>query len=127
MVSPIRNRTRDRPMPTVTSRRDDLSRELLVLELEIGPKKARQEEIKSELKKDAKDVGKSLKIEVEGLGVVKVAPPHAGEFKGIFPVPKVDEILAARSEKDKKLMERWIDMVATYGSPYYGSVTVEPY
>jgi hypothetical protein len=114
-------------MPTVTSRREDLSRELLSIETEIAPKKARQEEIKSELKQDAKDAGEPFKLEIEGLGVVKVAPPAEAQFKGIFPVPKIKEILAATKEADKKQIARWVDMVATYGSPFYGRVEVELY
>jgi hypothetical protein len=115
------------PMPTVTSRREEIAAELLAIEIEIAPKRARQEEIKSELKQDAKDAGEPFKVEIEGLGVVRVAPPAEAQFKGIFPVPKIKEILAATKEADKKQIARWVDMVATYGSPFYGRVEVEPY
>jgi hypothetical protein len=106
---------------------DALVREALKIDIKIAPDRARLEEIKSELKKRAKEAGDGFKCDVEGLGVVKVAAPREGEFKGNFPVPKVKEILAATSEKDKKEIARWIDWVAQWGSPFYGSVTIEPY
>jgi hypothetical protein len=106
---------------------DALVREALKIEIKIAPDRARMEEIKSELKKRAKDRGEGFKHDIEGLGIVKVAAPREGEFKGTFPVPKIKEIIAATSKKDKKEIARWVDWVATWGSPFYGSVTVEPY
>lgn len=100
-----------------------LAAELLKIERKIAPERARMEEIKSELRKDAKE---NFKIEVDGLGVVKVSAPHEPEFKGIMPTANIQNILAADEKERQKLLDKgWIEMVPTYGRPFYGSVTLD--
>jgi hypothetical protein len=110
----------------VTSERRTLADELATLERDHEQAFARAGELRAALRKIATEGGASFQELIEGVGLVKVSPGHAGKFKGTFPTVHVKPYLALPEAKRKKLADDGIiTMEPLYGGPYAGSTTVE--
>jgi hypothetical protein len=116
-----------KPKPGLANDREALAEELLRIERKQADDNARKREIKSELIAHAGNEGHSLKIEIAGLGVVKVSPAHGAEPKGMEPVVQAAFLEASEKERDKVIAKGFIKMEVAYSRPYYGSVTPDLY
>jgi hypothetical protein len=109
--------------------RRELAEELLALFRKHADAFARIDDLKSALRKLATDAGENFKEEFAGKGAVKVSGAHDAVFKGILPEVDIGIFLALPEKERDKLVDdkKVIKMVPTYGKPYYGSVTVDPF
>jgi hypothetical protein len=120
-------RTATKPKTALSNDREALAEELLRIERKQADDNARKKEIKSELIAHAGNEGHSLKIEIAGLGVVKVSPAHGAEAKGMEPVVQAAFLEASEKEREKVIAKGFIKMEVVYGKPYYGAVTPDLY
>jgi hypothetical protein len=105
---------------------DTQAEELLELKRAIADKEDRIESLKIKLREHAKAKGESLKFEFPRKGVVYVAPPKEGEFKGLVPELKIEawlELAVADQERLKK--KGLVEVAPRYGRPFYGNVKIE--
>lgn len=112
--------------PTANDR-TALAEELLRIEKKQESENARKKEIKAELIAHAGNEGHSIKIDIPGLGVVKVSPSHPAEARGIEPAVQAAFLTASEKEREKVIAKGFIKMEVVYGKPYYGSVTSDLY
>jgi hypothetical protein len=103
-----------------------LATELVDIHVEHAKDFAREDELKSELKKIATDDGENFQEVIAGKGKVKVAGRKDGRFTGTVPEVDAEKFLALSEAKRKKLLDDGIiTMVDKYSGTYYGAVSVD--
>lgn len=108
-------------------KRDKLARELIELRRRYAPYEARDAEICSLLKAEARDGG-NFEVVINKVGRIKVSSPREKAMKGLAPEIIVDAFLGLPQMKRDRLIEDGIvKMEPQYSGAYYGAVTVELY
>jgi hypothetical protein len=109
----------------VQRRREKLVKELLELRQQYKPFEARDDEICSLLKQDAKDEGGNFKVTIEGLGFVNVSAPKDQHRTGTSYELNLDKFLASPQRDQDRLIERgYARKIEVWKNAYYGAVNV---
>jgi hypothetical protein len=107
-------------------RRNALSIELLKLRKKHAPTFERIEQINTELKQLAGELGRSFRETDPKLGYVSVSGEKPERFDGDFPVVDVRKLQAMSDKERQALYESGvITTESKWSKPYYGQVRVE--
>lgn len=114
------------PPKKLLDRRHQVARELLDLNIKLGPDFVTMAKLEAELKLLATQCGEAFKEDFGGDGYVSASGAVAAEFKGNVPVIQTEAYLALKAAERKDLEKRGIVKVEPqYGKASNGRVTVK--
>lgn len=114
------------PPKKLLDRRNQLARDLLDLNIKLGPDFVAMAKTEAELKLIATDCGEPFKVDFGGDGYVSASGAVAAEFKGDVPVVQTEAWLRLKAAERKDLEKRGIVVVTPqYGKASNGRVTVK--